>query len=362
MERKLKVLHISTEKSWRGGEQQIAYLINNLPKQEVVSIIFVLKESAFHHFLKKRNFKYITYSGKSIYQIKTIKLLNQTIKDNSIDLLHAHSSNAHTLAFLKNIIFKATKLIVSRRVDFKPKMTLFSRWKYKHNSIVKYVCVSKAIEKIMQAALNKSDKVCTVYSGVDVKKWDNQIPNSFLREKYKIKNTSKVIGTVAAIEAHKDLSTFVKVANVLKNEDYVFIIAGKGSLENEIHNQISKLNLKNIFLVGFQSNIQDYLLNYDVFLFTSKTEGLGTSLLDAMAAKVAIVTTEAGGISEIVENDMTGLTADVGNYTKLAELIKVLFENTEKKSKLTENAYSKVQEFSAKKMALNMFEIYKNIN
>lgn len=361
MGRKLKILHISTEKSWRGGEQQIAYLIENLPKQEVESIVFVFEHSAFHQYLKDKKYTYIAYSNKSALHFKNIRLLNQVVKDEDIDILHAHSSNAHSLAFLKNLVFKQTKLVVSRRVDFIPKMTFFSKCKYNHSSINKYICVSHAIENIMKNSVSDSSKVTTVHSGIDMQKWKSRVSRNRLRESYGFKESTKIIGTIAAIEEHKDLKTFVNVAYELKNEDYVFFIVGSGSLKGQIQSQISALKLENIFLTGFQPNIQNYLYCYDLFLFTSKTEGLGTALLDAMAAKIPIVSTNAGGISEIVTHNVTGLTSEAGNERKLAHNIKILMQNNTLKSKLIENAYQKVLSFSAKNMAQKTFEIYKTI-
>jgi len=362
MEKKLKILHISTEKSWRGGEQQIAYLIENLPDDEVESIVFVLKNSAFHNYLKDKNFEFITYSLNSVYRLKNSRLLNQTVKKFKIDYIHAHTSKAHTLAFLRNCIFETSKVIVSRRVDFVPKMTLLSKMKYRHPSIVKYVCVSKAIEKIMQSVLKQSSKTCTVYSGIDLEKWKQPLSEDYLRNKYRIKVSHKVVGNIAAIEAHKDLSTFVKVANELRNEAYVFFIVGEGSLKKQISAQIKALKLDNVILTGFQKNIKQILLSFDIFLFTSNKEGLGTSLLDAMASKRPIVTTEAGGIGELVQHNKNGLTANRGNYKKLAQNIRLLSQKPELKQQIIENAAQKVKEFSAQKMAFNMLEIYKNIN
>ena len=99
----------------------------------------------------------------------------------------------------------------------------------------------------------------------------------------------------------------------------------------------------------------------DIFLMTSKTEGLGTTLLDAMAANVPIVATEAGGIPEIIKHNQTGLIAPVKDAAKLAENVLLLIENTELKNKLVENAFQFVKQFSKESMANKTMEIYHRI-
>ena len=93
----------------------------------------------------------------------------------------------------------------------------------------------------------------------------------------------------------------------------------------------------------------------------SKTEGLGTSLLDAMACKLPIVATEAGGIPEIVINGKTGLTAAIGNHEELAKLILKIIENPSIAKTLSENAFSFVKKFDRKMTAELTLEVYKEI-
>ena len=90
---------------------------------------------------------------------------------------------------------------------------------------------------------------------------------------------------------------------ILNNENAHFVIIGKGPMENEIKSFSSKLKCsKNIHFVGFRNDVPDILGELNVFLITSKTEGLGTSILDALAAKVPVVATRAGGIPEIIKD------------------------------------------------------------
>jgi len=94
---------------------------------------------------------------------------------------------------------------------------------------------------------------------------------------------------------------------------------------------------------------------------TSKTEGLGTSLLDAMACKVPIVATRAGGIPEIVINEKTGLTADIGDHQQLSKLVLRIIENPEIRKTLSDNAFNFVKKFDRKVTAEQTLDVYTNL-
>ena len=80
-------------------------------------------------------------------------------------------------------------------------------------------------------------------------------------------------------------------------------------------------------LFGFRNDIKDFYALFDIFTLTSKEEGLGTSVLDAMANKLPIVATNGGGIGEMLQDRKGSLLASVGDYTKLAENYTRLIDN-----------------------------------
>jgi glycosyltransferase involved in cell wall biosynthesis len=113
-------------------------------------------------------------------------------------------------------------------------------------------------------------------------------------------------------------------------------------------------------MTGFLDNIPDILPELDLFLFTSISEGLGTTLLDAFACRIPVVSTNAGGIPEIVKNNITGLIAGVQQPLDLAVNIEKILADKELKSRLVENAFASVHGFSAEIMAHKTIEIYRD--
>jgi glycosyltransferase involved in cell wall biosynthesis len=137
---------------------------------------------------------------------------------------------------------------------------------------------------------------------------------------------------------------------------------GEGPLMVEIAEYVNSKKLNHhIFFNGFEKNILPLLNELDLFLITSTTEGLGTSILDAFACKIPVVATNAGGIPELIQNQKTGLLSPIKNAINLAENIEQVLMNNKLKNELIENAFLSLNNFSKSTTAEKTLTIYTNI-
>ncbi len=359
---KMKVLHVSTAKSWRGGEQQLAYLMEELDAT-VDQWVVCAANSSFEEYVKGKGFNYFSQSKSSGFDIPFAKRIAKICKEREIDIVHTHDSHAHTFAFLSVQLFgNKSPIVVSRRVDFPVKKGWLSKLKYNHSSIKKIVCVSNAIQEITKQGITDHTKLAVVHSGIDLSKFSPRI--GLLRKELAISDSTFLIGNTSALADHKDYFTFLEVAKKLSDEDQHvrFVILGKGPLENEIKARAKELKLDNkVIFAGFRDDIPIILADLDLFLITSKTEGLGTSIIDAFAAKVPVVATAAGGIPELVENEITGLLNPVYGIDKLVESVLRLKSNASLAKEISANAYEKAKLFDKKLTAEKTYSIYRSI-
>ncbi len=361
----VRILHISSAKSWRGGEQQIAYLAEELRKHGVEQWILCAEASEMEAFCRRRGFTFFSFRRIVSFNPMAARQIWRLCQQLSLTHLHTHDSHAHTLAFAASVFFEnKTPLIVHRRVDFPVGRNFFSKWKYNHPSIVRIITVSHFIKKIMKPAIRNSSKLCVVHSGIDLKKFEEK-PEAVgkLRREYGIPSDEWLIANVAAIAPHKDYFTFVKTAEILLRQGFparFLIIGADGGERQTIARFIHEKNLgEKIAMTGFRSDIPEILPELDLLLFTSKTEGMGTSLLDAMACSVPIVATAAGGIPEIVEDEITGLLAPVRDAVALAWQVERLLQDPQLRRRLVQAARKKALNFSKEKMAERILEIYR---
>jgi len=359
----MRTLHVSSATTWRGGEQQIAYLLETLALKGHQPWMLCAKGSKMEAYCIKNNIPHYIYKKlASINPIigKKIDLLVETL---DIQLVHLHDSHAHTYACIAASLFKMNvPVILSRRVDFPIHRNPLSKWKYNHPSIKKIICVSDFIQKVMRPDIKDPSRLTVVHSGIDLKRFQNSSKIS-LHEEFNISKDKTIIANVASIAPHKDYFTFVNTAEItLQNHSDVhfFIIGGDGGEEQEIKKLIAKKGLeKKITLTGFREDITDILPGIDILLLTSKTEGLGTSLLDAQLCEVPIVATAAGGIPEIIDHEVNGLLAPPGNPPKIAVQLERLIVSNSHRRTLAQKAKETVKSFSKEKMTEQTILIYK---
>ncbi len=358
----MRVLHISSAKTWRGGEQQLAYLVGEFAaREEVQQRVFCAEGSEMETFCKKQEIPFYTYKKRFSSDPGVALKLSQVCNKTAIELIHCHDAHAHTFAVMAVAFFGLKMpIIVSRRVDFPIGKGLLSRWKYHHSSIRKIVCVSEKIRSIMANDV-PPNQLEVVHSGIDPERFGFK-NTGILHREFAIPEEMPIVANVAAIAPHKDYFTFVDaVEEVLKRggKAHFFMIGSDGGEREKVERYISEKKLTNhITLTGFRKDVPQILPEAAIFLITSKTEGLGTSVLDAFACGVPVVATRAGGIPEMVIHERTGLLADVGDASTLAEHVLSLLKNPQQGQIFAANASKKLLDFTKVETARQTLKIY----
>lgn len=354
----MKVLHLSSEKSWRGGEQQIAYLIGELKNHGVESLVALRKGSNFESFCQKEGIPYEAMSFSNEFDLGTALKVKTYAQKNQVDVVHLHTGKGHGIGVLASVLGMKIPLVLSKRTDFPIKPNVFSRFKFNYSGIKKILCVSKKIKEVIDVELKNTSISVPVYSGVDLHKFKFE-KKHFFHDLLGISHHLKLVGNTAAISPHKDYFTFVKVAEKVcaENPDVRFLVIGSGPMESEIKAFVQDRKLTDkVLFTGFINNLPEVLFNLDVFLITSNEEGLGTSILDAHACGVPVVATRAGGIPEIVIDGISGTTAPIGDVESLAKAVKARLSDHE-----LFQAKEFVKGFSKEATAQKTLEIYRDI-
>lgn len=153
-----------------------------------------------------------------------------------------------------------------------------------------------------------------------------------MRQQLDIGPTAPVAIHVARLDPIKDHLTALRTAARIRQllPDFCLLIVGDGPERANIESAVSRMNLgQNVRVLGQRSDIRDLLSASDLFLLTSLSEGIPVTLIEAMNAGVAVVTTAAGGVGEVVLDGETGLIAPVGDDDALAKAAMRLFEDQE---------------------------------
>lgn len=362
-EKPIKVLHIDAGHEWRGGQQQAAYLLENMAAAGYTTKMVCPTGSPLERRCLEKNLPVLGLQLKSSTRLKDALRIARLCRAEEFAIIHAHCSHSLTIALLSRLFFRTPRIIASRRVDFHVKKPVVGALKYNSILVDKIICVSDAIKKILIADGVAAHKLVTVHSGVDLHKFDGANPEG-LREEFDIPNDHLIIVTVAALVGHKDYPTLLRAAQTVlgKTDKITFLAVGDGPNKVTLLTLAEELKLGSRFkFAGYRKDVGRFLKLADIFVLASKTEGLGTSLLDAAAAGCAIVATRAGGIPEIVKNGNTGLLVPTQQPEALAEALLELVNNQEKRKGLEQNALNAAQQNSHGQTFEQTIEVYKSI-
>lgn len=357
----MKVIHVNLARTWRGGERQVALLMDGLQEEKTDQVIICRKGSALEKEASLKNFRFYSLPNRPFSLLFQTRIFKNLEKE-GFNIIHCHESKAHTFGIIGKFFWKTKqRLIIHRRVIFPIKNKPTTAFKYSEKSISKIICISKAVETSVKNSIGFKNTV-VVPSMISL---DPPLRNGGnFRKKWNI-NSKFIIGYVAALTKEKDHKTFLNTAKHLLdsyNPDVHFVIVGEGPLVSELTNYASMIGIaEKVTFTGFIKEIRNIIPDIDVLLFTSVAEGLGTTILDFFVAKRPVVATKSGGAEELITNGITGFICPPGDFHSLAERVNFLLNNPKKTKRIVEEAYDFATYFSITQITLKTIEVYKNV-
>lgn len=357
----IKVLHIDDAHGWRGGQQQAFYLIAEMHRQGFTTAIICQPNSSMAEKCREASIPFHCIRMHNELDIFAAIKIARHCKTHGYSIIHAHSAHALSLGIFAKLLHRQLKLIASRRVDFSVRKSAFSVRKYSNRFVDKIICISEKIKKVLLEDGLPEEKLIKIYSGVELNKYRRVKSDTNFRGRWNIPENHFLVGTVAALVGHKDYPTLLNAAKYVieENNKVTFLAVGSGKDEAKIRQLAEELNLEKRFIfTGYQAEVGNFLCEFDLFVAASRKEGLGTSVLDALALGIPIVGTQAGGIPESVQDGVNGLLVPKQNSKALAEAILTLAEQPELRSKFAENAPHSVEKFSIKNTVEQTLQLY----
>jgi L-malate glycosyltransferase len=357
-------LHIDTARSWRGGQNQVLLTVVGLRARGHRTVLvahpdgeLARRASEGHDLIRLAPAHEVDFAAAFRFA--------RVVRDLSPDLIHAHDPHAVSMASMALSTIsdgRRPPLIIARRVDFHLKRNAFSRWKYKQVDAA--ICSSHAIRGMVIEDGIPEESAFTVHEGVQVDRIE-ALPAADVCKELWLPPGSPTVGNIGALVAHKGQRYLVDAAPAIVRTlpDTHLLIFGEGELRPTLTRQIKHLGLEHrVSLVGFRPDILSLLKGLDIFVMSSVTEGLGTSILDAMAASKAVVGTTAGGIPEAVEHGVTGLLVPPHRADSLAEAILTLLKDEPLRGRMGEAGLERVRRmFTVDRMVDETLAVYERV-
>jgi glycosyltransferase involved in cell wall biosynthesis len=361
----MKTLHINTERTWRGGEQQTLYLLQSLTERGIPCHLACQPESPMAQKAYAAGVEVFPIAMRGEADWLAGYRLRQLIRMHRYDIVHSHTSHAHTLAFIASIGCKARRL-VTRRVDFsifRHSFLRLSGLKYRLMADY-YIAISQKIKAVLVNDGIAADRIFVVHSGIDLQRFSSDSGEHLFSE-FRLKPDQQVVINVAHLAGHKGQQYLVRaIPYVLKKIPSVrFFIIGDGELMSELKALAASLSLNQaLTFTGFRKDVGAFYHIADLFVMSSVQEGLGTAVLDALALGKAVVATNSGGIPEMITDGETGRLVEAANPLALAEGIVDLLSDPERAKRMAERGRALVQkDFSIDVMVEKNLAVYRNL-
>jgi glycosyltransferase involved in cell wall biosynthesis len=358
------VLHIDTERGWRGGENQLRLLCEGLQGGRFTSHLALDPRGEAHRRLHHKfpTLSVTMHGGADVFAALKIARYCRT---HGITVIDSHTSNAHAIALLAKIIAPTLKLVVHRRADFRPNDTWINRKKYHSKLVDCFVAISQAIGQNLRSFGVSEDKIAVVPSAVDpspYQKIDRQRERDDLAKALGINPDVSLIGAASALTYEKGHDTLLRSLALLKASGRKFhcVIAGDGALAGDLESLRAQLGLaQDVTYIGRIVKVAEFLSALDILVMPSRTEGLGTILLEGIYAGCAVVASNAGGIPEVIEHGTGGLIFPVDDFAAMAAHLERLLADRNLQQTLNEGARARaLAQFSLSAMVAGNEAIY----
>lgn len=357
-------LHIDTARTWRGGQNQVLLTVMGMRAAGHRAELVAHPDGELRRRAAE-GLDLVPLVPRAEMDLSAGWRLSRILSRERPDVIHAHDPHGVAMAAVAmsmNTRGPEPVLVASRRVDFHLKRHAFSRWKYRQ--VRCFICASEAIRRMLVHDGIEADRTVTVHEGIDLAHVDGKPPVS-IHEALWLPHQAPVVLNIGALVPHKGQIHLVDAAALVVRDvpDARFVILGEGELRPALEQQVKHLHLeKHVLLAGFRPDVHSLLKTADVFVMSSVTEGLGTSLLDAMACGRPIVATTAGGIPEVVSDGETGLLVPVRDPRAMADALVTLLRDAPLRSRLAEAGRARVEaRFTVERMVEQTLDVYRRV-
>jgi glycosyltransferase involved in cell wall biosynthesis len=347
MNQKIRILHLNTEKTFRGGELQTLYLIQGLLERGHQNLLIAQKNSplAERAIAVNAGVHEIQMSGE--WDLGAILKLRKIIQEYRPDILHAHTGHALTLAILARIGIENLKIVFSKRLSFALKG--LSRYKYRSADAI--LAVSKPVRDQLIRDGIAPEKIYIAESGTDLSRFDQALPKNEIRKSLGLPAEAFVIGNISYFDANKGQETlirsFIDFATQHPDEPCYLLLAGDGPRLEACRSIASSFSIQGrILFVGERRDVQNMYAVMDLFFLSSlRGEGWSGVLREAMASGLPSIAVEQMATKEQIRSGETGfLVSNV--QSEWTEAMETLYRQPELREKLGKQAKTEARRFT----------------
>lgn len=342
---KIRLLELRNTYKWGGGPDKTILLSAARHNRDVVDVIVVyIRDVRDHEFsitakAKDMGLTFYELEERGKLDLRVLRALRDIVIRHDINLIHGHDYKSDLFAYLlrrwlrqRHFALLSTAhawVMLGPRGALYRQMDLWLMKRFDH-----LLAVSHATKDEMVTAGVAPALITVLHNGIDTDEWCPWSNRPTMRTELGIAPHVPVFGYVGRIMPEKDLETWLRAAAVVgaRYPDAQFILVGEGR-DSSILTHLQKLAAElgiaaRVHFPGYRSHLFPVYAAFDVFVLTSRREGLPNSVLEAMAMGVPVVTTDVAGTKELVADGATGFVLPQGDVHGIAQAMLQLLDDT----------------------------------
>ena len=314
-------------------------LVGGLPEKEEADSLHILEEYGVEAvYIPEMKRKPDFFSDR-----KALSKLKKIIQEFQPDIVHTHAAKAGALG--RKAAFDCKVPVVVHTFHGHVFHSYFGRVKTSIYKFIERRLASKSTgiitisetqkkEIVEDHRISHPEKTKVIPLGFDLSKFNENIESKRIetRKKYELKEEEvaiAIIGRLAPVKNHALFFDIIKLAHQKTNKKPVFFVVGDGELKTFVEDQVNQLGEQGVD-IRFTSWIKDiatFNAGMDVICLTSKNEGTPVSLIESQAANVPVITTDVGGVRDIISDNLTGFIVPTDNARIFADKLIELIDN-----------------------------------
>lgn len=368
---KIRILECIRQGQIGGGESHLLSLSTNLDKRVFEPIVLSFTDGPMIDILKEKGIQTHVIFTQKPFNVFIWKKVKKLIKENEIDIIHAHGTRANS-----NVFWAAKSLDIpliytihgwsfhDDQKTFVKKFRILSE-KFLTSRANLNISVSESNKQSGQKYI-KSFSSTVVNNGIDQEKFNPAKSFANIRQELGIDQNTTLLLFIARFTSHKQPLTLIRAfADVVKKMPALkLLMVGDGDEKTEALSLVKELSIAdNVIFLPFRQDVPAILNAADIFILPSLWEGLPIGLLEAMSMGKAVIATNVDGTSEIVRHQDNGYLIEVNNLQRnLAEAIIHVAGNSSLRQKFGANAIQTVKNhFNAASMTRQIENIYTSL-
>ncbi len=359
----LRICHVDTGLALRGGQRQLLLLAQGLRARGHWQLIVCPERSELFGRATAEGFPVLALPPDDFRHVRGIRRLRRRLRQDGVMLLHAHDGVGQTVAWLASLNTGVSR-VASRRVTYLPRRRLDYRLKYKYTCDA-VIAVSRFVGQIVKDAGVPRAMINVIPDGIEI---PERVPDAAsrcaTRAKWNLSEGEFVVGQLGGFSSEKGQDIAVKAFEILARQspDARLVLGGDISAGDLGTASLAEaVGSGRVLLAGYQENLVGFFSGLDLYIMPSRSEGLGSSALLAMAHGLPVIATSVGGLTEIVDEGRTGWLVAPESSEALAAAIVTAASDRVRLKELGNNARERAKDFSAGIMVERTEALYRRL-